>query len=265
MSIEGLSFIAVVLAFAGGVVSFVSPCVLPLVPIYLGHLSGVSVKDGQFQGGITTFFHSVGFVVGFSIVFVILGATIGLLGGAAGGQQENVARGAGVLLMLFGLYMAGAFRAPVLRLALAPVAGALDRVYYRERRLQVGTGGSPSYLRSFGVGSAFAVGWTPCITPVLGAILTLAYSEAGNDLGAWSAAGQAALLLTFYVIGLSVPFLLAGLALGRATPLFKKVNRYYPMITVASGVLLVAVGWLVFTNSVTDLNRYFDFLPYVNF
>ena len=266
MTIEGLTFIALLVAFAGGVVSFVSPCVLPLVPIYLGHLSGVSVVDGKIQGGRATFFHSVGFVGGFSVIFIILGATIGILGSAGGGQLDNIAKGAGILLIAFGLYMAGAFKLPVLRTALAPVTGVVDRVYFRERRIHAEMGSKPSYWRSIGVGSAFAVGWTPCITPVLGAILTLAFAQSGaSSLGAWEAAGQAVILLTFYAAGLSLPFLIAGAALGKVTPWFKKMNRYLPTITVASGVLMVGVGILVYQNLVIRLNEYFGFLPYVNF
>ncbi len=264
MTIEGLTAVSVFVAFAGGVVSFVSPCVLPLVPVYLGHLSGASVREGRIESDRTTFFHSLGFVIGFSLVFVVLGATVGLLGGTAGGHGDTVARGAGVLLMLFGTYTAGLFRLPVLRLALAPAAGVLDRVYYQERRFHAG-GAAPSYWRSFGVGGAFAVGWTPCITPVLGAILTLAFNNADGGADAWSAAGQAAALLSFYAAGLSVPFLVAGLALGRVTPMFKRLNRFMPAINVASGLLLIVVGALVFQNTVTKLNEYFGFLPYVDF
>ncbi len=267
MTIEGLSLVAVLLAFAGGVVSFVSPCVLPLVPIYLGHLSGVSVKEGRIEGGRTTFFHSVGFVLGFSVIFIALGATIGVLGGAAGGNLNTVAKVAGGLLVAFGLYMAGFFRLPGLRRLFSPVSGLVDRVYYRERRYQGSFGfeGS-SYWKSVGVGGAFAVGWTPCITPVLGAILTLAVtSAAGSTANAWTAAGQAAVLLSFYAAGLSVPFLLSGLMLGRITPMFRRINRYMPAVSLAGGALLVVVGILVYRNMVTELNRYFDFLPYVNF
>ncbi len=265
MDIEGLTAVSVFVAFAGGLVSFVSPCVLPLVPIYLGHLSGVSVHNGVIQSNRTTVFHSLGFVLGFSIVFIVLGATVGVLGGAAGGNAETVAKVAGVLLMLLGAYMAGLFRLPVLRLALAPVAGVIDRVYYQERRLHVAGGERPSYWRSIGVGGAFAVGWTPCITPVLGAILTLAFESTGNSTGAWSAAGEAAILLAFYTAGLSVPFLAAGLALGKVTPWFKKLNRFLPAISLVSGLLLVFVGVLVYYNTVTKLNEYFGFLPYVDF
>ncbi len=265
MTIESLSAVSLGLAFAGGVVSFVSPCVLPLVPIYLGHLSGVSVENGKIQGGKTTFLHSVSFVLGFSIVFIVLGATVGLLGGTAGGYDDLIARIAGVILIAFGLYMAGFFRLPVARLVLAPAAGMIDRFYYREVRLQGPKGERPSYWKSVGVGSAFAIGWTPCITPVLGAILTLAVTNAGESTNVWTAAGQATVLLAFYTLGLSIPFLIAGAALGRITPVFKKLNRFLPAITVASGLLLIAVGLLIFFNSVTELNRYFDFLPYVDF
>ena len=264
MAIEGLSVAAVGIAFAGGVVSFVSPCVLPLVPIYLGHLSGASVQGGRIQGGRATFMHAVSFAIGFSAVFVALGATVGVLGGTAGGQQSKLAKAADVLLIIFGLYMAGFFKLPGLRTVTAPVTGAIDRIFYRERRYQGELGDRPSYWRSIGVGAAFAVGWTPCITPVLGAILTLAFNNAGDTLGAWSAAGQAALLLTFYAAGLSLPFLVSGLMVGRVTPLFKRVNRLLPAITVASGVLMVAVGVLVFQNLVIRLNQYFSFLPYVS-
>ena len=266
MTIEELSVISILVAFAGGLVSFVSPCVLPLVPIYLGHLSGVSVENGQMRGGKRTFFHSVGFVSGFSVIFIILGATIGLLGSAGGGQLDNIAKGAGVLLIVFGLYMAGVFKLPGIRRVMAPITGVVDRICFRERRFHGEFGSSPSYWRSIGVGGAFAVGWTPCITPVLGAILTLAYASSGAvDAGAWNAAGQAAILLTFYAAGLSLPFLFAGAAMGKITPLFKKMNKYLPTITAASGVLMVGVGILVYQNLVIRLNEYFDFLPYVNF
>ena len=259
--IEDLSLVALVVAFVGGIASFVSPCVLPLVPIFLGHLSGVSVKDGQIQGGRTTFFHSVGFVIGFSVPFIILGATVGVLGGTAGGYGDLIARIAGALLIAVGLYMAGAFRLPIVRNVLGPVNDWLDGIYFRERRIHIGgEDAPPSYWRSALVGGAFGVGWTPCITPLLGAILTLAFNEAGSSLNAWGAAGEAAILLAFYTAGLSIPFLITGAALGQITPIFRKLNRYLPAITVASGILMVLIGVLIFFNQLTKLNEYFSFL-----
>ncbi len=265
--IEGLSLLAVLIAFAGGLVSFVSPCVLPLVPIFLGHLSGVSIKDGSIEGGRTTFFHAIAFVVGCSIPFIVLGATIGVLGGkTAGGYADLIARIAGVILIVMGLYIAGFFRMPFLGPALAPITRALDRLYYREHRIQVsGEKSAPSYWRSIAVGGAFGVGWTPCITPVLGTILTLAFNEAGNSLGAWSAAGEAGLLLCFYAVGLSIPFLITGAAMGHVAPMFNLLKKYLSTVTLVTGILMVAVGILVYQNAVVDLNQYFDFLPYVEF
>ena len=259
--IQDLSLVSLIVAFVGGIASFVSPCVLPLVPIFLGHLSGVSIKDGQLQGGRTTFLHSLGFVIGFSVPFIILGATVGVLGGTAGGYGDLIARIAGALLIAVGLYMAGVFKLPVLRTVLGPLTNWLDGIYFRERRIHIGgEDAPPSYWRSTIVGGAFGVGWTPCITPLLGAILTLAFNEAGNSLNAWSAAGQATILLAFYTAGLSIPFLITGAALGQITPIFKKVNRYLPAITVASGILMVLIGLLIFFNQLTKLNEYFSFL-----
>ena len=263
MSIDGISFVNVGIAFAGGVVSFVSPCVLPLVPIYLGHLSGEGVQAADAHTNLATFLHAVAFVSGFSVIFILLGATVGLLGGTAGGHQGAIARGAGLLLIVMGLYIAGAFKLPGLRQLLQPLSNSIDWLFYRERRAGYHDGPNPSYLRSLGVGAAFAVGWTPCITPVLGAILTLAYASSGGGLTAWSSAGQAALLLSFYAAGLSLPFLISGAAVSRITPTLKRFNRLLPAISMASGLLLIVVGILVFENIVTKLNRYFGFLPYI--
>jgi cytochrome c-type biogenesis protein len=204
------------------------------------------------------------------VVFVTLGATIGLLGGLAGGYQRLLAQAAGVVLVAMGLYLAGAFRLPGVRRVLAPVANTVDTVYYRERRLPSTYGGAavaerPGYWRSFAVGAAFAVGWVPCITPVLGAILTLAYAAPQDGAGAFGSAGEAAVLLASYAAGMGLPFLLVGLMVDRAAPLLGQLRRLLPFMNVASGALLVAVGLLVFTNSVTQLNRFFDFLPYVDF
>ena len=128
--------------------------------------------------------------------FIILGATVGVLGGTAGGYGDLIARIAGALLIAVGLYMAGVFKLPVLRTVLGPLTNWLDGIYFRERRIHIGgEDAPPSYWRSTIVGGAFGVGWTPCITPLLGAILTLAFNEAGNSLNAWSAAGQATILL----------------------------------------------------------------------
>ena len=265
MEIEGLSAAAAAIALLGGLVSFLSPCVLPLVPVYIGHLSGVSVRDGTIVGGRVTFLHACAFVLGFSVVFVALGATIGLLGGFAGGHQVAVSRIAGLFLIAMGVYMTGAFRLPGVRRVMAPVTERIDPIYNRERRYQGSLGSHPGYWRSLATGGAFAVGWVPCITPVLGAILTLAYSGAASASHAWSAASQAAVLLAFYAAGLSLPFLATGLLMGKATAVFRRLDRFMPAINICSGLLIIGVGVLVFLNCVTQLNQYFNFLPYVSF
>lgn len=266
MTIEELSFISVIIAFIGGLLSFVSPCVLPLVPIYLGHLSGASLQRGQINGDKQTFLHAIGFVVGFSAIFTFLGATVGLLGGIGGGQIDNIAKGAGLILIIFGVYITGALNFPGIKIVTNPVTKWVDRIYFRERRFHAGPGNGPSYGRSFILGGAFAIGWTPCITPVLGAILTLAYANAGaSDISTWNAAGQATILLGFYAAGLSLPFLLTGLAMGKVTATLKNLNQYLPVINVASGILMILVGILIYENMVIKLNKYFGFLPYISF
>ncbi len=228
-------------AFLAGVLSFVSPCVLPLVPAYLTHLTGVSAQVSG--GGVaalsaprsTAFSHAAAFVGGFSIVFILLGASVGLIGYALRDQLPTLTRIAGVLVILFGLQVAGVVRVPVL-----------------SRTLDVRVGnGRHGYAQSFAVGAAFSVAWTPCVGPVLGSILTLAYASATVAQGAY--------LLVFYALGLGIPFLLTGLAVGSAHRLLRRLNPYLPYIEIFSGGLLVFIGILILSNQMTLFNRYFDF------
>jgi len=232
--------ISLLIAFAAGIVSFASPCVLPLVPIYLAQLAGISF-DSQRQpvGSARTFLHALSFVLGFSLIFVALGASIGLLGSRAGGQSTIVSRIAGVGLVVLGLHLAGILRIPWL---------------YRERRFDVSLGSEHSYWRSSLIGGFFAVGWVPCIGPTLAAILTLSFSSA--------TVGQGSLLLAVYSLGLGVPFLLAGFALGKTQRLMRRIAPHFGKIELASGALLIVAGVLVFTNSLTMLNQYFGFFSF---
>ena len=230
-------------AFLAGMLSCLSPCVLPLVPAYLSHLAGVSVQGGVGGGPgamamaapSSAFSHALAFVAGFSFVFVVLGASVGLAGFYLRDQLPTLTRVAGVLVILFGLQMSGLVRIPLLSRTL-------------EFRVGNGRGG---YAQSFLVGSAFSIGWTPCIGPVLGSILTLAYTSATVAQGAY--------LLLFYAAGLGTPFLLMGLGLGSARAFLKRINPYLPFIEIVSGGLLVFVGILLFANQLTLFNRYFDF------
>ena len=215
-------------AFAAGLLSFLSPCVLPLVPSYIGFLTGMSLPE---MGGRrrVALGHALLFVLGFSLVFVLLGASATALGRALNYYQLWLQRIGGVLIILFGLVCLGVIK-----------VGFLGR----ERRLQVEQ--KPvGYLGSALVGMAFGAGWTPCIGPVLGAILGLAATS--QDLG------RGMLLLAAYSAGLAVPFLIAAVALDSFLGWFQRFRRYLPWVMRVTGVLLIFVGVLMVTGEFTRL------------
>jgi len=277
------------IAFSAGVLSFLSPCVLPIVPIYLANLAGATVNQGQVRANRTkTFTHALAFVVGLSAVFIALGASVGLFGVALLDYQPEMETAAGVLLIVLGSLLIPSFnrKSPlVAAFALLVVAAAflgivefselqdegwrlillgLAAVFAwaqfsgyiqinllkRTLRADFGATRSVGYTRSALVGSAFAVGWSPCIGPVLGFILTLAATVGDAATGTY--------LLVFYAAGLGIPFLLAGLAVGDATRLFRKMQRFMPLVEVVSAVMLIALGALLLAGTVTNLNEYFD-------
>jgi cytochrome c-type biogenesis protein len=220
--------LGLVVAFAAGLLSFLSPCVLPLVPSYIGFLTGMSLPEVSDRRR-PALVHAILFVAGFSVVFILLGATATALGRALNQYQVWIQRVGGVLIIAFGLICLGVVRADVLM---------------RERRVQMEE--KPvGYLGSFLVGMAFAAGWTPCIGPVLGAILGLAATS--NDLA------RGTLLLVAYSAGLAVPFLLAAVALESFLGWFQQFRRYLPWVMRVSGVLLVFVGILMVTGQFTRL------------
>ena len=225
--------VGIFVAFTAGILSFLSPCVLPLVPSYLSFITGMSLED--LQEGIdrrATLIHSVIFVAGFTAVFTLLGASASFLGQFFRQYEVWVARIGGVIIIVLGLHLMGLFRiTPLLR---------EKRVHVNDR--------PAGYVGTFGVGAAFGAGWTPCIGPVLGGILTLAAS--GDRF--WSGVG----LLFVYSMGLAVPFLLSALALDRFLQAFKRFKRFLPAIQIGSGVLLVIVGVLLITGSLTLLASY---------
>lgn len=214
------------IAFAAGLLSFLSPCVLPLVPVYLASLAGPEIfepKAGRVR--VPVFLHSLSFVIGFSVVFIILGAAAGLAGLAISFHSVLVRQISGVLLIIFGLFMLAALKVPWLNY---------------ERRLTPSLGTTTGYLRSFLTGGVFSLAWTPCVGPILGGILTLALES--------STAWQGAYLLAIYSLGLGLPFLIIGVAFDAITPLLKRIYRYSNVIYIISGVLLIAVGILILTN-----------------
>jgi cytochrome c-type biogenesis protein len=230
-------------AFAAGLVSILSPCVLPLIPIYLAYLTGSTAEEAENGGqGTAGLFHSVAFTGGFSLVLIVLGVSVGVVGYFLQDRLDLLTKIGGVLMIVMGLHMARVFR-----------IGALDRDY----TVQYNASARIGYARSFTVGAAYSIGWSPCIGPTLGAILTLA-STSGN-------VPESTLLLAVYALGFSVPFIAAGAAIGGVSRLMKAISPQLPKIEFASGLVLVAVGVLVFTGALVELNQYFaDYSPSIS-
>ncbi|MEX2146232.1 MAG: cytochrome c biogenesis protein CcdA [Candidatus Rokuibacteriota bacterium] len=228
--------VGVVVAFSAGLFSFLSPCVLPLFPSYISFITGMSVAD--LSADLTAaarrrvLLHAVGFVLGFSIVFVALGASFSAAGQFLLDYRDLIRRIGGALIVVFGLYIAG-----ILKIGLF---GRTQSWQLREK--------PAGYLGSFAVGVTFAIGWTPCVGPILGAILSLAGTAETVERGIG--------LLVAYSAGLGVPFLLSALALGPFLRLFKRYRRFIPIVERAAGVLLVIVGVLVYTNYYVILNSW---------
>lgn len=215
-------------AFGAGVLSFVSPCVLPLVPVYLANLAGTPALTAQ-ASRWPPVFHSLCFVAGFSIIFIALGASAGLIGATF--SAPLLRKIAGSLLVAFGLFMIASQWVPWLN--------------YQIRFGRMPGGGRRGYLRSVMVGAVFSLGWTPCVGAILGGILTLASSSQTVWHGMY--------LLGAYSLGLGVPFVAAGLALGAAMPAIRWIGRHGYIITPVSGLMLIAVGVLMLTDSLARL------------
>ncbi|MBA3891467.1 MAG: cytochrome c biogenesis protein CcdA [Gemmatimonadaceae bacterium] len=223
--------IGIALAFTAGLLSFLSPCVLPLIPSYITFISGVSLDDVS-RSRRTAFVHSLLFVLGFTIIFLALGATATTLGRALGYYSDWIGRIGGALLIVFGLYMMGVFN-----------IGA----FQRERRFHIAN--KPAgYFGTVLVGLAFGAGWTPCIGPILGGVLT--YTASSADLN------RGLLLLFAYSMGLAVPFLLASLAIERFLAVFTRFRRQMVWVNRVAGLLLILVGLLLVTDYLTFLSTY---------
>ncbi len=219
-----------VVAFVAGLLSFLSPCVLPLVPSYLSFLTGASGVTELGSRRHLALLHAALFVAGFSLIFIALGATATELGRLLKDEQQWLQRVGGALIIVFGLYALGVLRIGVLA---------------REARVQLAD--KPlGYLGSVLVGVAFGAGWTPCIGPILGSILLVASTRA--DLG------QGLALLAAYSLGLAIPFLVAAWALEGFLAWFGRFRRYMGWVERAAGALLVVVGLLMLTGSFTAIS-----------
>jgi len=229
-----ITHLGVIAAFGAGVVSFLSPCVFPLVPGYLSYIAGTTAREAQREGAarwrVTA--HALFFVLGFALIFALLGAAASSVGAVLSGHKLLLERVAGVMLILFGLFLARLVPLPVL---------------FQERRAHV-AGREPALLRSALVGAAFGAGWSPCIGPILGSILALA--AAGTTLA------QGVLLLLIYALGLGVPFILVGLAIDRAGPVVRRINRYTGPISILGGAIMVVTGVLILSGRLAQLANY---------
>jgi cytochrome c-type biogenesis protein len=223
--------LGITISFTAGVLSFLSPCVLPLIPSYVSFITGLSIDDVQ-RSRRVTLTHSLLFVAGFTIVFLALGATATMLGQVLVRQRDWVGRIGGVLVIVLGLYLLGVFNIGM---------------FAKEKRVHIAN--KPlGYFGTLVVGMAFAAGWTPCIGPILGGVLT--YTASSADLN------RGLVLLFAYSLGLAVPFLLAALMIDRFMDLFQRYRGALIWISRGSGALLVLVGILMITGSMTVLSAW---------
>jgi cytochrome c-type biogenesis protein len=221
------------MAFAAGLISFLSPCVLPLVPGYVSFISGVSFTDIRAQGGSGAFLskekrkilnNSIFFIIGFSVVFILLGASATWLGNFLASRISVLSRLAGLVIIFFGIYKIGLIRL---------------NLFYKEARFGV-THKKFGYIGAVLIGAAFAFGWTPCIGPILAGILAYA--------GTLEKVNQGVFLLAVYSLGLGIPFLLTAMGINRFWSFFTRIKKYLRILEISGGALMVILGWMIFTN-----------------
>lgn len=228
------------LAFLAGLASFLSPCVFSLVPAYIGYLGGRSVAvRNEGRNNWHTVLHGLAFVLGFSLVFVLLGATASALGGVLVNFREILAKLGGIIVIVFGIHLIGIFRIPFLEVDL---------------RVQSPQSARRGLFTSLLMGIFFSAGWSPCVGPVLGAILMIALN--GGSIS------QGVVLLSAYSAGLAMPFLAAAMGIGWVTTILKKYGKVMRYTEVAMGVLLVIVGAMLALGYLSQLSRFGFFVDF---
>jgi cytochrome c-type biogenesis protein len=224
-------------AFIAGLLSFLSPCVLPLIPSYITYITGISFADLQAERPThvirrKSILHSLSFIFGFTVVFVLLGASATYLGSFMNENAALIRKVGGVLLVLLGLHVTGLFH---LKFLLGE-----KRVSLKDK--------PTGYAGSFLVGIAFAAGWTPCIGPILAAILAVAATE--------ESVYQGILLLLLYSMGLGVPFFLSAFAMNRFLVVFNRFKKFIPVFEIITGIFLIIIGVLIYSNWLSRLSGY---------
>ena len=257
--------VSLIAAFTAGLVSFLSPCVLPLVPGYISMISGTSIDKLQVTDDEAVLrrvmFHSVLFILGFSVVFISLGASASWLGQALLSRMTILYKVAGVIIIIFGLHLTGLLRILYVHLSKSerkPYWMVLFRflppllsLLYKDKRFHsTGKPGTP--VGAFLIGLAFAFGWTPCIGPILAVILGLAASQ--------ETIWQGTFLLAMYSAGLAVPFLLTSLGVNRFLKFYQRFRTHLHQVEVFSGIILIVLGAMIFSNQFTRLAGYLSFL-----
>jgi len=237
----GLNAYGIGISALAGMLSFLSPCVLALVPAYIGYLGGRSVSpSGEVvQNRWVTFSHGIAFVLGFSLVFVLLGAAASAIGAVLYDVRQWLARIGGVVVIVFGLHTMGIITIPFLDY---------------DTRHHVQPNPSLGYLSSALMGVFFSAGWAPCVGPVLGAVLTLALNSARITEGV--------VLLSAYSVGLAVPFLLAALGIGRVAELMRRYGKFVRYLSIGTGVILVIVGLMLLTGTLERLAQFGFFVDF---
>lgn len=235
------SNISLGLALLAGLASFLSPCVLSLVPAYIGYLGGRTAGSGQTgsQARWLTLSHGLAFVIGFSLVFILLGLTTSALGGLLYDMRNLLSKVGGLLVIIFGIHMIGIYRIPFLEYDL------------RKQDLPDPKFG---YLSSVLMGVFFSAGWSPCVGPVLGAILTVVFNGGSIWFGVT--------MLAAYSAGLAIPFLLAALGIGWVTTLIRRYGKVMRYVEIGMGILLVIVGAMLFSGTFETLARFGSFIDF---
>lgn len=231
--------ISLVLAFSAGLLSFLSPCVLPLIPAYISYLTGSSIDDIKSnKQRLYTLYKAIGFTLGFSIIFIVMGLSVTVLGRYFDRYQDYIRIIGGILVIIFGLHITGLIK--------------IKYLYFQKRVTEPGKlkSGASSIL----LGMAFATGWTPCIGPILASILIYA--------GSADTMGKGVILLVSYSVGMAAPFIFTALAIESFTKYFRKISKYMNIISIISGILVIVLGIFILTDKMLLLNSYLNFFNF---